>query len=762
MESIKKKITWTNCILVFEILVVLSLVIVLFKPNQEVTITATEFEKKELSFYNTDAESIVSSEILLTSGAYDMTVYYDSQMDANTDTNNVSDIVGYVYLESHRCPAALQSGTIALNDGENSKSQTVWVSYGAEISDLLVYIEYKGQGKLEVEKITLKECYVYRWTRLLAFVLLFTAVDLLYILFFTDKIKFFSNRKKELLILLGILVGSSIPIMGNMVYYGHDLDFHINRIVSLAIGLNNGQFPVRIYSDMLNGYGYVTPLFYGDIMLYIPAMLYNAKVPLGICYNIYILLNNILTMTFSYVCFKNIVKDKKYVLLGVFIYTLAPYRLINIYTRAAVGEFTAMTFLPLIVLGFWNIYTKEKWRINDYLPLIIGVSGVIQSHVISTVMVAVFAVIFCVAELKKTLELRRLICLIKTVILIVFVNMWFLIPMLDSMSMEIASKFRDGRMQEQGIFPVQWFSIIFPAVGESLKATTYNEMGYSVGLPIMMGVVTCFYLYINRSKLSENHITKATFVCCGMGIIALIFTSIFFPWDILAEKSQLISKYLCMIQFPWRYLSIATMLLSIATVSGYSLMESDIKIDISKKVVLGIIIVFALSINCYYQQFTNQSEAYSILSENNRNVFGIVNKEYLLKGSDVIKMRERTVISSDNVNVEEIEKTGARYTYKCVSQSNEVERIVFPILNYENYYVKGKNDERYDIYTGENNCIAIDLPANYEGKIEIEYKERDIWMVCNVISLITVIVMILMMVVQNKKGCRLYKCRENM
>ena len=39
--------------------------------------------------------------------------------------------------------------------------------------------------------------------------------------------------------------------------------------------------------------------------------------------------NNILTMTFSYVCFKNIVKDKKYVLLGVFIYTLAPYRLIN-------------------------------------------------------------------------------------------------------------------------------------------------------------------------------------------------------------------------------------------------------------------------------------------------------------------------------------------------------------------------------------------------------------------------------------------------
>ena len=738
MEIIKKKITWTNCILIFEILVVLSLVIVLFKPKQEVTITDTEFETEELSFYNTDAESIVSSEILLTSGAYDMTVYYDSQMDANTDTNNVSDIVGYVYLESHRCPAALQSGTIALNDGENSKSQTVWVSYGAEISDLLVYIEYKGQGKLEVEKITLKECYVYRWTRLSAFVLLFTAVDLLYILFFTDKIKIFSNRKKELLILLGILVGSSIPIMGNMVYYGHDLDFHINRIVSLAIGLNNGQFPVRIYSDMLNGYGYATPLFYGDIMLYIPAMLYNAKVPLGICYNIYILLNNILTMTFSYVCFKNIVKDKKYVLLGVFIYTLAPYRLINIYTRAAVGEFTAMTFLPLIVLGFWNIYTKEKWRINDYLPLIIGVSGVIQSHVISTVMVAVFAVIFCVAELKKTLEIKRLFCLVKTVIWIVFVNMWFLIPMLDSMSMDIASLSIEGRIQEQGLYPVQWINMFFPSIGKALKNTTTEEMGFSLGLPICIAIMLGLYICAKYRELVDNNIVKITRICLGLGITAIVFTSRYFPWDMLAEKSILISKYFCMIQFPWRYLSVATILFTVVAVGAISLLDGKLK-EMSVNTVMTLMVMGAIiSTSYYYCQFTNQSDAYSILSANDRNMFYIGNGEYLIKGTDIDEMYTRSIVADDGVDIKEISVDKGVYSYSCINNKNEVATITFPIVCYENYRViDSETGEYFEIRNGDNNCISINIPENYSGLIKVCVEEKNRWYVCDIISILT-------------------------
>lgn len=47
-----------------------------------------------------------------------------------------------------------------------------------------------------------------------------------------------------------------MPLLWRGVYDGHDLLFHLNRIEGIASGLRNGQFPVRIHSSTLLGYGY--------------------------------------------------------------------------------------------------------------------------------------------------------------------------------------------------------------------------------------------------------------------------------------------------------------------------------------------------------------------------------------------------------------------------------------------------------------------------------------------------------------------------
>ena len=45
------------------------------------------------------------------------------------------------------------------------------------------------------------------------------------------------------------------------------------------------------------------------------------------------------------------------------------YRLTCVYTRAAVGEFTAMVFFPLVLLGLYGIYTSDRPRFGDWLPM---------------------------------------------------------------------------------------------------------------------------------------------------------------------------------------------------------------------------------------------------------------------------------------------------------------------------------------------------------------------------------------------------------
>ena len=66
---------------------------------------------------------------------------------------------------------------------------------------------------------------------------------------------------------------SSLLCFADFLFYGHDLDFHIGRIAALSNSIQNGQFPQRIEQSMLNGYGYATPLFYGELFLYFPAIL---------------------------------------------------------------------------------------------------------------------------------------------------------------------------------------------------------------------------------------------------------------------------------------------------------------------------------------------------------------------------------------------------------------------------------------------------------------------------------------------------------
>ena len=92
----------------------------------------------------------------------------------------------------------------------------------------------------------------------------------------------------------------SLPCLGGFAPYGSDLHYHMSRVAGIAEGLRTGQFPVFLYPDFLNGYGYASPIFYGEALLYIPALLVLAGYPLFTAYNIFNVLVNALTVGVCY------------------------------------------------------------------------------------------------------------------------------------------------------------------------------------------------------------------------------------------------------------------------------------------------------------------------------------------------------------------------------------------------------------------------------------------------------------------------------
>ena len=88
--------------------------------------------------------------------------------------------------------------------------------------------------------------------------------------------KLFKNIKKTdiVFILLATLL-FLLPLLYNSMSEGHDLRFHLYRLVGIVDGLKDHQLPVRVYPIANNDFGYGTPLFYCDYFLYPFALLYG-------------------------------------------------------------------------------------------------------------------------------------------------------------------------------------------------------------------------------------------------------------------------------------------------------------------------------------------------------------------------------------------------------------------------------------------------------------------------------------------------------
>ena len=73
------------------------------------------------------------------------------------------------------------------------------------------------------------------------------------------------------------------------------------------------------------------------------------------------------------------------------------------------GEYTAITFLPLVLVGLYNIYTTEKPHFAQWAPMAFGMAALVQCHLLSCELIALLLVVFCLLRLRDTLRPARLL-----------------------------------------------------------------------------------------------------------------------------------------------------------------------------------------------------------------------------------------------------------------------------------------------------------------------------------------------------------------
>ena len=592
---------------------------------------------------------------------------------------------------------------------------------------------------------------------------IFLAVDLLLLLYsIKDRLRIndvSNNHIKALIILIFV---SSLPLLVNYLFRdAHDLRFHLTRIEGIKEGLQQGMFPVKIQPGWLAGNGYAVSVFYGDLFLYIPAVLRIFGVSIQASYQFYVLLVNIATVLIAYYCFRGMSNSKTGLVCTV-VYTLNIYRLVCIYTRAAVGEYTAMVFTPLVLYGLWKIYTlpeEAKEHERSWITITVGCVGIFLSHIITTEMTACFIIIAAVILWRKTFRKKTFLVLCRAAAVTILLTCWFLGPFLDYMLNETFMVNRPGNyeaymMENRSVYLAQLFITEYSVKGGSTSFLEgiRNEMPLTVGLAALSALAIWFYLcagHKERGKSERKTEYFAVFLC----LLSLGLTTWLFPYTWLVARFPVLARIVTSIQYPWRFFSIAGIML--AYLVCLILKKEWIGPD-KKKLLIGLL--FALSFSqgfLYMSKCLSEYSSYHVYQSGNLSTYDVIGGEYFPENSEVSGSKEGCyndlTLNADTITIEDWHRDNGAVKVSLVNHADNIQQIEVPLLLYKGYHAITDRGEELAISPGESYRISVSVPAGFSGTIRVGFCEPWYWRVCELISLCSLIGMFLYSVIKKHR-----------
>lgn len=540
-----------------------------------------------------------------------------------------------------------------------------------------------------------------------------------------------------------IFLISSLCFMGEFNPSGHDMMFHYARIIGLADGLLHGEFPVKVQSAWLHGYGYAVSVCYGDILLYFPAVLYMLGVPIVHAYKTYVMCINLGTLLISYFCFQKISRSPYIGVTCTALYCLSVNRIVNIYLRMAVGEYSAIMFLPLILLGVYEIYETDpnlqgKKR-KGWLYLCLGMTGVIQTHILSTVMVSIFLA-FTVLFLIRKMSGSVFFSFVKSVLLALCLNLGFLIPFAEysSDSLKVLSESESYGIQSQGLNICELFSVGMTTIGGTRSAAerVWAKLPESVGCSMLIMIVLTGVLLVKCESWQRHEKKQVLFIMLLSGL-SLWMSTCYFPWNRLAGI-ELLKHNVQSIQFPWRFVSIAMPLLTYMACLVLRKLKEIIGTNRLYVLLAAICLISAFQ-GIHSIDFINRNVRSRVIYDGSfhLNLSGIASGgEYLLQGTDTHLIQTDRDVTGENAQAMILERKGLRMDVACQAQKNAwIEAPRFAYWHYRCSDVETK--ALYPITRGVNNKIHVDLPDDYQGTLRIDFVEPWYWRLAETVSLVS-------------------------
>lgn len=652
---------------------------------------------------------------------------------------------------------------------ENKEQLTSNLIVKRDLEDMDICVKYGGHGWFDVRGITLQGNHKDILPLMLKWLFIFFIVDV--VIWLRKKNLTFANcesvRVGCVLIIYALI--ASLPMFIGFLPIMDDSAGNFVRIEGIKDALTEGQIPAFIHPNSILGYGYANSVFYPEILMYFPAIMRIIGFSFIEAYKTFVFVFHLLTAGIAYYSVKKIFKSVPIGLFGSFLYTFSIYRLIDVYRRAATGEFCAMAFLPLVVYGFYRILTediKEEGYKQSWIPLTIGLWGVANTHLLSCEMVAIFVIPICVICIRRILQKARLCQMLKAAAVTVLLTLYFIVPFIYMSLKDSYKVFTNAQsnVPDATISFFQTFSLFFSQVGSAVGFTEGNPpRDLGIGFVFLLGIVLYIYIKGRRWNAGEDRLREQFCVICAVfGCIAIWMTTYHFPWSQIGRIGGIVEKIFSMVQFPWRYTTIATTLLMFVICDViYILFHSEnAERGIGNNRILAYItMTLFIALTCvqtlYYFQtvpregitlFYYEEAGLPMSGGNGYGEYEPTEFTDVKIGDNIWTVQEKYNDAADNIEIVEFDKYGTDSVLSVNNPTLDEQRVYLPILYYPGYVAFDIfSHEPLAIFKTEKGTLGVILPARYMSAVKIEYHISSLYRVGEAASLLTLIGLLIML-----------------
>lgn len=601
-----------------------------------------------------------------------------------------------------------------------------------DAKQLTVKLNFGGSGAFVIQKLTLTPqtmFYSDTYFMMALFLLISAAV---YFLCQRNQEKPFSKEiLADICVILGVAIFATSPMFSTYLYNGDDLCYHLARMEGIKDGILDGQVPVIIMPEALKGNGYLNAM-YPYLFLYIGAFLRICRVSIALSYKVVVFLSSLGAAVCAYAAFRSMSQSRRSVMLAVVLYTLMPYRFTNIFSRGDLGETLALTFWPLIVAGMYHILLgdRKKWPY-----LVLGFSGVLQSHILSAVFAAGFCIISALAFIVNVWKEKRYVEIAKAAGMAVLLNLWFIAPFLHY--------YFNGNL---GTDILRWSNYFEQSINPSNFTQTlslYNKQYFSLGLPLLgcLGIGIIYIVCDGTGKRTKKDVYLIFLL--AMGCMLAYMTTGYFP-SMEMCRNEFLKSIMTMLQFPWRFLGPASACILFA--GGIWLSESDIlkpyrNLIFAMLIGLNLLTLMTIPTDNMHMPYDGSSATASKGHDSKMaaNIGIFYPHEWRLEGIEDDKLITSVIVSDLNhVKVSGYNKKGTK-VWAAYAADADGTYMEMPVLNYNGYRAYDENGKKLEIIDGEQHRIRFNLAGDgKEHTIYLRFGPVAGFILADIVSALTI------------------------